>query len=250
MALRDGARIRVGDQELGVERRRELAEAGRTIVVRPGRDRWSSPPPGSRPRRRSSACGRGCGRAMRSSARRRRGRAALGPARPLARRLPAAVRQRRGALRAARRHAHARRPDRRGGAAVRRDGRGAAGPAAGRPRRARLPGGRRGRARARRRRPAAFWRRLADARARRWSAGSGALFDALYRRGGWVLFTRPALALHRGAVRGGRRSCSRRLIGAALRHAVRGRRARSGSAGSCSCSAASRSSPCTRPRTG
>ena len=36
VALRDGAQIRVGDQELGVERRRELAEAGRTLVVRPG----------------------------------------------------------------------------------------------------------------------------------------------------------------------------------------------------------------------
>ena len=34
--LRDGALIRLGDQELTVERRREAAEAGRTIVVRPG----------------------------------------------------------------------------------------------------------------------------------------------------------------------------------------------------------------------
>jgi putative peptide zinc metalloprotease protein len=34
--LRDGAKIRLGDQELLVERRRETAEAGRTIVVRPG----------------------------------------------------------------------------------------------------------------------------------------------------------------------------------------------------------------------
>jgi putative peptide zinc metalloprotease protein len=36
LALRDGARIRIGDQEIGVERRREAAEAGRTIVVPPG----------------------------------------------------------------------------------------------------------------------------------------------------------------------------------------------------------------------
>jgi FHA domain len=36
VALRDGAKIRLGDQELAVERRREHAEAGRTIVVRPG----------------------------------------------------------------------------------------------------------------------------------------------------------------------------------------------------------------------
>jgi putative peptide zinc metalloprotease protein len=34
--LRDGASIRVGDQELAVERRRGASEAGRTIVVRPG----------------------------------------------------------------------------------------------------------------------------------------------------------------------------------------------------------------------
>jgi putative peptide zinc metalloprotease protein len=34
--LRDGARLRLGDQELLVERRRDGAEAGRTIVVRPG----------------------------------------------------------------------------------------------------------------------------------------------------------------------------------------------------------------------
>jgi putative peptide zinc metalloprotease protein len=35
-ALHDGAKIRVGDQELRVERRRDVAEAGRTIVVRAG----------------------------------------------------------------------------------------------------------------------------------------------------------------------------------------------------------------------
>jgi putative peptide zinc metalloprotease protein len=34
--LHDGSRIRVGDQELQVERRRGSSEAGRTIVVRPG----------------------------------------------------------------------------------------------------------------------------------------------------------------------------------------------------------------------
>jgi putative peptide zinc metalloprotease protein len=34
--LRDGMRIRIGDQELTVERRRDGGEAGRTIVVRPG----------------------------------------------------------------------------------------------------------------------------------------------------------------------------------------------------------------------
>ena len=34
--LRDGARIRMGNQELVVERRRDEAEAGRTVVVQPG----------------------------------------------------------------------------------------------------------------------------------------------------------------------------------------------------------------------
>ena len=34
--LRDGSRIRIGNQELVVERRRDEAEAGRTVVVRPG----------------------------------------------------------------------------------------------------------------------------------------------------------------------------------------------------------------------
>src|SRR4051794_40313430 len=34
--LHDGAKIRLGDLELRVERRRDAAEAGRTIVVRPG----------------------------------------------------------------------------------------------------------------------------------------------------------------------------------------------------------------------
>src|SRR5918997_3801112 len=34
--LRDGVKLRLGDQELRVERRRDVAEAGRTVVVRPG----------------------------------------------------------------------------------------------------------------------------------------------------------------------------------------------------------------------
>ena len=36
LPLRDGAKIRLGDAELRVERRRDVAEAGRTIVVGPG----------------------------------------------------------------------------------------------------------------------------------------------------------------------------------------------------------------------
>jgi putative peptide zinc metalloprotease protein len=35
-ALRDGVKLRLGDQEMRVERRRDQSEAGRTIVVRPG----------------------------------------------------------------------------------------------------------------------------------------------------------------------------------------------------------------------
>jgi FHA domain len=34
--LHDGAKLRLGDQELSVERRRDASQAGRTIVVRPG----------------------------------------------------------------------------------------------------------------------------------------------------------------------------------------------------------------------
>jgi putative peptide zinc metalloprotease protein len=36
MQLHDGVKLRLGDQEVSVERRRDVAEAGRTIVVRPG----------------------------------------------------------------------------------------------------------------------------------------------------------------------------------------------------------------------
>src|SRR5262245_4496589 len=36
IALRDGLKVRLGDQELIVERRREDSEAGRTIVVHAG----------------------------------------------------------------------------------------------------------------------------------------------------------------------------------------------------------------------
>ena len=42
--------------------------------------------------------------------------------------------------------------------------------------------------------PASFWRRLVTPREKTFT-GLGARFDALYRHGGWVLFTRPALWL-------------------------------------------------------
>ena len=41
--LRDGAKIRLGDAELRVERRRESTEAGRTIVVPAGRGAGADP---------------------------------------------------------------------------------------------------------------------------------------------------------------------------------------------------------------
>ena len=69
--------------------------------------------------------------------------------------------------------------------------------------------------------------------------------DGVYRRGGWVLFTRPALIALGVARRRGRRRV-RLPRRRALRHAVRGRAARSGSAASCSWSAASRSCACTK----
>ena len=64
--LRDGAKIRLGDAELRVERRRDAAEAGRTIVVPRGRVAAGAVGRArERLRRRSSACGRRCARATR-----------------------------------------------------------------------------------------------------------------------------------------------------------------------------------------
>ena len=221
VALRDGARIRVGDQELGVERRRELAEAGRTLVVRPGSTRGRRPPPASR----AQATQFGMRPRVRSGYALKRMDADEGPRRWVLRDLsprllPAADRQRRRAVRAARRVALAGRPDRGVRAALRPDGRGAARPAAGRSRRARLPGGR-GERGADAERPASFWRRLVTPR-EKVVRGLGPFFDALYRRGGWVLFTRPLLCAHRGALRG-RRGRVRAAHRPALRDAVRGR---------------------------
>ena len=76
--------------------------------------------------------------------RRQRGRQALGAQGPQPQHVPAAVRQRRAPVRAARRHALAGRPDRDRRAALRLGGRAAARAPARRPRRARLPGRRRG----------------------------------------------------------------------------------------------------------
>ena len=195
LALRDGARIRIGDQEIGVERRRETAEAGRTIVVRPGASlvvgavgtpgvSAQATQFGMRPRVRS-------GYALK--------------------RLDADEGARRWVLRDLSRDGYLRLSDNDAqlfelidgsrslvdlvGEAERRFG--ATGPArlarlladlgergflagvAGTQGRAETPG---------------FWRRLLTPREKVFG-GLGARFDALYRHGGWVLFTRPALWL-------------------------------------------------------
>jgi putative peptide zinc metalloprotease protein len=51
--LRDGVKIRLGDSELAVERRRNNAEAGRTLVVRAGPSAVAAPVTGTRPRIRT-----------------------------------------------------------------------------------------------------------------------------------------------------------------------------------------------------
>jgi len=196
LALRDGARIRIGDQELTVERRRDTAEAGRTIVVRPGASlvvgavapvdvAAQATQFGMRPRVRS-------GYALK--------------------RLDADEGSRRWVLRDLERDGYLRLSDNDAqlfelfdgsrslvdliGEAEARFG------ATGSARLARLladlgergflagvaAGGARADA------PASFWRRLITPRERVFT-GLGARFDALYRHGGWVLFTRPALWL-------------------------------------------------------
>ena len=129
-----------------VERRRDAAEAGRTIVVRPGASLVvpAVGPPGVTARRRSSGCARACARATRSSGWTPPRAAAAGCSRTSTRgtflrlsdndaRLFELLDGTRSLVDLI--------GDRR--AALRRDRAGAAGAAAGRPRRARLPRGRR-----------------------------------------------------------------------------------------------------------
>jgi putative peptide zinc metalloprotease protein len=190
LALRDGMRIRIGDQELAVERRRGGTEAGRTIVVPPGASLvlGATAPTaqatqfGVRPRMRS-------GYALK--------------------RLDADEGARRWVLRDLERDVYVRLSDNDAqllelldgtrslvdliGEAERRfDATGAA-------RLARLLAdlGERGflagvaRTQAAEKEPT-FWRRLITPREKVFP-GAGALCDRLYRGGGWVLFTRPAL---------------------------------------------------------
>ena len=126
--------------------------------------------------------------------RRQRGRQALGAQGPQPQHVPAALRQRRASVRAARRHALAGRPDRDRRAALRRPRarRGSRGcsptsASAGTWPASRAPN-RRGRGGA-----AGLPASGCSSRARRRFERVGGWFEALYRRGGWVLFTRPAL---------------------------------------------------------
>ena len=197
LALRHGMRIRIGDQEIGVERRREGAEAGRTIVVRPG----ASLVVGA-----VGAVGAGAGVAGRATQFGMRPRMRSGYA---LKRLAADEGARRWVLRDLSREGYLRLSDNDAqllelldgsrslvdliGEAERRFG--ATGPA----RLARLLAdlGERGflagvaGTRAAAEQPG-VWRRLITPREKVFP-GIGALFDRLYAHGGWLLFTRAAL---------------------------------------------------------
>ena len=196
LLLRDGARIRLGDQELTVERRRDTAEAGKTIVVRPGASLVASAVTpagvvgqatqfGMRPRVRS-------GYALKQ--------------------LDASEGSRRWVLRDLESNSFLRLSDNDAqlfrlldgsrslvelvGEAERRFG------PTGAARLARLLAdlGERGlmsgvaASNRRTEAPESFWRKLVTPREKVFP-GLGRWFDALYRRGGWVLFTQPALWL-------------------------------------------------------
>ena len=191
MALRDGAQIRVGDQELGVERRREQAEAGRTLVVRPG----------------STLVVSAAGVAPQSTQYGMRPRVRSGYA---LKRMDADEGPRRWVLRDLSREGYLRLSDNDAAVFELLDGSRSLidligecerrfGPT-GAARLARLLAdlGERGflagvaSGAAESERPASFWRRLVTPR-EKVIGGLGPFFDALYRRGGWLLFTRPAL---------------------------------------------------------
>ena len=96
--------------------------------------------------------------------------------------------------------------------------------------------------------PTSRWRKLVKPREKVFT-GVGPKIEALYRAGGWVLFTRPVLWFL-AALIVSRAGDVRRADRRALRDAVRGREEVRPRAGSCSCSGASRSWPCTSSRTG
>src|SRR3954470_23526005 len=195
--LHDGAKIRVGNQELVVERRREAAEAGRTIVVQAGAS-LLMPATGGAAEVASSATQYGLRPRVRSGY-------AL-------KRLDAGEGRRRWVLKDLNDGGYLRLGDADAYLFERLDGErslveligiaeqrfGATGPA----RLARLLAdlgergylaGVTGATRAAEA-PKGFWRRLFTPKEKAWT-GVGERFDRLYRRGGWVLFTRPALWL-------------------------------------------------------
>jgi putative peptide zinc metalloprotease protein len=191
LALRDGARIRVGDQELGVERRRELAEAGRTLVVRPG----------------STLVVSAAGAAPQATRYGMRPRVRSGYA---LKRMDADEGPRRWVLRDLSRDSYLRLSDNDAALFELLDGSRSLidligecerrfGPT-GAARLARLLAdlGERGflagvaSAAADAEQPTSFWRRLVTPR-EKVIRGLGPFFDALYRRGGWLLFARPVL---------------------------------------------------------
>jgi Zn-dependent protease len=197
MPLHDGARIRVGNQELTVERRRDEAEAGRTIVVKAGAS-LLMPAAGGAAQVAPSATQYGMRPRVRSGY-------AL-------KRLDAEEGKRRWILKDLNDGGYLRLGDADAQLFELLDGEhslvdligeaeqrfGATGPA----RLARLLAdlGERGylagvtgttpAAEA----PKGFWRRLFTPKEKAWTS-FGERFDRLYRRGGWVLFTRPALYL-------------------------------------------------------
>jgi putative peptide zinc metalloprotease protein len=194
-ALRDGAKLQLGSLEMRVERRRDTAEAGRTIVVRPGASLLvpAIGPPGVVP---AAATSFGMKPRVRSGY-------AL-------KRLDASEGSRRWILKDLNSNRFLRLSDNDAslfelidgsrsladliGEAEQRFG------AAGAPRLARLLADLSERgylagvagAAAEEEAPKGFLRRLFKPREKTVD-GLGGFFDALYRRGGWVLFTRPAL---------------------------------------------------------
>ncbi len=194
-ALHDGAKLQLGSQEMRVERRRDAAEAGRTIVVRPGASLVvpAIGPPGVAP---AAATSFGMKPRVRSGY-------AL-------KRLDASEGSRRWILKDLNRNTFLRLSDNDAslfelidgsrsladliGEAEQRFG------AAGAPRLARLLADLSERgylagvagADAEEAAPQGFLRRLFKPR-EKTIAGLGDFFDTLYRRGGWVLFTKPAL---------------------------------------------------------
>jgi len=193
--LRDGAKIRVGNQELIVERRRDSAEAGRTIVVKAGAS-LVVPAAGGAAAVAPSATQYGMRPRVRSGY-------AL-------KRLDAEEGSRRWVLKDLHDGSYLRLSDSDAQLFELLDGKhtlldliGEAdqrfGPT-GSARLARLLAdlGERGYlagvtgATKAAEAPQGFWRRLVTPKEKAWT-GVGEVFDRLYRRGGWVLFTRPAL---------------------------------------------------------